>query len=42
MEVFYLPTIANFAKLGHGIWLVTSASDAYELHEYSLDSVHKS
>ena len=31
-EVFYLPTQAK----------ITSASDAYEMREYSLDSVHKS
>ena len=41
-EVFYLPTQANAANLGYGIWLITSASDAYEMREYSLDSVHKS
>ena len=41
-EVFYLPTQANAANLGYGFWLITSASDAYEMREYSLDSVHKS
>ena len=41
-EVFYLPTQANAANLGYGIWLITSASDSYEMREYSLDSVHKS
>ena len=41
-EVIYLPTQANAANLGYGIWLITSASDAYEMREYSLDSVHKS
>ena len=41
-EVFYLPTQVQAENLGYGIWLITSASDAYEMREYSLESKHKS
>ena len=41
-EVFYLPTQVQAENLGYGIWLITSASDAYEMREYSLESKQKS
>ena len=41
-EVHYLPTQVQADNLGYGIWLITSATDAYEMREYSLASKHKS
>ena len=41
-EVHYLPTQVQADNLGYGIWLITSATDAYGMKEYSLASKHKS
>ena len=40
-EVVYLPTQVQAENLGYGIWLITSATDAYEMREYSVESQHK-
>ena len=36
-EVFYLPTNVQAENLGYGIWLLTSATDAFSIRTYSLE-----
>ena len=36
-EVFYLSTNFQAEKLGYGIWLLTSATDAFSMRTYSLE-----
>ena len=36
-EVFYLPTNVQAENLGYGIWLLTSATDAFKIRRYSLE-----
>ena len=39
-EKLHLPTPEKATKLGYGIWLITSASAAFSLREYSLDEMN--
>ena len=40
-EVVFLPTQVQAENSGYGFWLITSATDAYEMREYSAESRHK-